>query len=216
MKILLFANGHIVMGSALEAALASGKDCRVICADGGALHARAHGLVPHTIIGDFDSLTPAELSEFRALGSRIMRFPAEKNETDLELALLHCRDIGADTVTILGALGGRLDQTMANILLLSLPELRPMPITIVDGEETIRVLQPGKHEIVGASGDTISLIALGGAVHGITTRQLKYPLRGESLLSGPARGLSNVMLAERASLDFGQGTLLLSHTRGRA
>ena len=216
MKILLFANGPISAGSAIEAALAAGKDHRVICADGGALHAVAHGLTPHAIIGDFDSLTPAQAEQFRALGSRIMRYPAEKNETDLELALLHCRDIGADAVTILGALGGRLDQTLANILLLTLPQLRSMAISIADGEQVIRVLQPGAHELIGESGDTISLIPLGGPVHGITTRLLEYPLRGESLLSGPARGLSNVMLAERATLSFTDGALLLSHTRGRA
>ena len=216
MKILLFANGSISQGSALNEALARVGDCRVICADGGALHAQAFGLTPHTIIGDFDSLTPAQVARFRAEGSGILRFPAEKDETDLELALLHCRDIGAKTVTILGALGGRLDQTIANLLLLSLPALKAMAITIVDGDETARVLAPGEHEILGSRGDTISLIPLAGSVLGISARGLKYPLRDETLHSGPARGLSNVMLAERCAIEFRQGTLLLTHTLGRA
>ena len=216
MKVLLFANGIINQGSMIQRLLDRADEHRIICADGGALHARALGLRPEAIIGDLDSLTPTQVAEFEAAGSAIRRFPAEKDESDLELALLHCRDIGATAVTILGGLGGRFDQTIANLFLITLPALRGMSIKLVDGEQEICVLQPGKHAIVGEIGDTISLIPLSDSADGITTQYLKYPLHDESLTKGPARGISNVMLGDRAEVVFKRGTLLLVHTIGRA
>ena len=216
MQVLLFANGVANHGSMVERALDRLRSARVICADGGALNARQFGLSPHTIIGDLDSLTEQQVAQFSAAGAEILRFPAEKNETDLELALIWCRENRATEIVIVGALGGRIDQTLANIYLLALPNLREISIEVVDGEQSLRLLRPGRHEIVGRAGDTISLIPQGDAVHGINTDSLQYPLRDESLFLGPARGISNVMTAERATIAFDSGLLLLIHNCGRA
>ena len=216
MQALLFANGELKRGAMLDRALNSLESPHVICADGGALHARALGLAPHTIIGDMDSLTAEELAQFKAAGAEIIRHRQEKDETDLELALRHCRRIGASSITILGALGGRIDQTLANALLLMLPALRDIRIQIVAGDQSVRLLRPGHHVISGARGDTVSLIPLGAAAEGITTSALQYPLADESLRLGPARGISNVMLNDTARVDFRAGLLLLVHTSGRA
>ena len=216
MQVLLFANGELKRGAMLDRALNSLESPHVICADGGALHARALGLKPHTIIGDLDSLTAAELAQFKAAGANVIAFPPEKNETDLELALRHCRRIGASSITILGALGGRFDQALANILLLTLPELSDMRIEIVAGDQSARLLRPGSHRLEGERGDTVSLIPLGAAAEGITTSALQYPLADESLRLGPARGISNVMLNDTARVDVRAGLLLLVHTSGRA
>ena len=215
-SILLFANGILTPGEAVDRVLHTQAAPTVVCADGGAIHARELGLTPHFIIGDFDSLAADDVAAFAAAGAMIMRYPAEKNETDLELALGHCREIGASDVTILGGLGGRVDQTLANILLLTLPDLRDMRIALVDGAQTMRLLTPGNHDIGGAAGDTVSLIPLQGAARGITTRGLKYRLSGESLPPGPARGISNVMLADKAEVTLEGGLLLVVHTIGRA
>ncbi len=216
MQVLLFANGELKRGAMLDRALNSLESPHVICADGGALHARALGLTPHTIIGDLDSLTAAELAQFKAAGAEIIQHRQEKDETDLELALRHCRRIGASSITILCALGGRFDQALANILLLTLPELRDMRIEIVAGDQSARLLRPGSHRLEGERGDTVSLIPLGAAAEGITTSALQYPLADESLRLGPARGISNVMLNDTARVDFRCGLLLLVHTSGRA
>ena len=214
--VLLFANGILTHGQAVDRALHAHDAPIIVCADGGAIHARELGLTPQFIIGDFDSLAADDVAAFESAGARIMRYPAEKNETDLELALEYCREIGASKVTILGGLGGRIDQTLANILLLTLPDLRDMRISMVDGAQTMRLLRPGRQEIKGAAGDTVSLIPLQGAATGITTRGLKYALSGESLPPGPARGISNVMLADKAEVTLEGGLLLLVHTIGRA
>lgn len=188
----------------------------ILAADGGALNALKLGLAPQTIIGDLDSLSAEQLEEFSAAGAEILRFPMEKDETDLELALRWCADKGASAIVVLGALGGRFDQTLANVHLLALPDLRDIQIELVDGEQNIRLLRPGTHNIEGRIGDTISLIPLGGKASGITSRGLKYPLRDESLEFGPARGISNVMRCDSAGLELRSGLLLVIHTRGRA
>ena len=200
----------------LRRALERAGSAHILCADGGALNALKYGMKPQTIIGDFDSLGAAQVEEHRAAGAEICRFPLEKDETDLELALRWAVDQGARAIVVLGALGGRFDQTLANVYLLALPGLRDIPIELVDGDEHIRLLRPGRHSIAGRSGDTISLLPMGGRADGISTDNLKYPLRDESLEFGPARGISNVMLSDSASLNLHSGMLLLIHTRGRA
>ncbi len=216
MRVLLFANGVLNHGTMVQRCLDQAAAARIICADGGALYARALGLTPHTIIGDLDSLTLQQVDGLAAAGADIRRHPAEKDETDLELALLHCAETGAESVTILGGLGGRFDQTLANILLLTHPVFRALDITLIDGEQSLRLLRPGAHKICGAVGDTISLIPLSSSAEIITTENLKYALDGDSLQLGPARGISNVMLAQQAAVSFSRGLLLLIHTIGRA
>ncbi len=70
--------------------------------------------------------------------------------------------------------------------------------------------------VSGQPGDTLSLLPVGGHVTGIVTDGLEYPLRGETLAFGPARGVSNVLLESTAQITFSQGVLLLIHTVGRA
>lgn len=215
-NVLLFANGELKRGVMLDRLLNSLESPRVICADGGALHARALGLSPHAIIGDFDSLRPDQIAEFAAAGAEIIQHPPEKDETDFELALHYCRRIGVAEIQVLGGLGGRFDQAIANVLLPAQPAFQELRVDFVDGDQLVRLLRPGAHQIAGQRGDTISLIPLSAAAEGISTRALKYPLQADSLHLGPARGISNVMLAENAEIDFRAGLLLLVHTCGRA
>ena len=216
MRILLFANGVATGGTMVRRALEGAGSAHILCADGGALNAQQFGLTPKTIIGDLDSLNAEQVEEFARAGVEILRFPVDKDETDLELALNWCVDKGASSIIIFGALGGRFDQTLANVYLLALQGLEGIQIELVDGEQNIQLLRPGTHKIEGSAGDTISLIPLGGLASGITTKDLKYPLREESLQFGPARGISNMMLCDSASLAFRSGLLLLVHTCGRA
>lgn len=216
MQVLLFANGVVRPGRMLRRRLAALNAPYVLCADGGALQARALGYTPRAVIGDLDSLPAEQLAELQAGGAEFLRHPPDKDESDLELALHHCLRIGASAVTIIGGLGGRLDQTVANIFLLYLPELSALPVEHVDGDQATRLLAPGRHPIAGQCGDTISLIPITADASGIDTSGLKYPLRGETLRMGPARGISNVMLADEARIEFQSGLLLLVHTIGRA
>ncbi len=216
MHILLFANGLAQQGTMVQRVLDELESPYIVCADGGALIAQDFGFTPQTIIGDLDSLTADQVTGFESQGADIQRYPPEKDETDLELALEWCIQQSAQSIYIIGALGGRFDQTLANIYLLSLPQLASIHVEVVDAEQSIRLLSSGTHQIEGQAGDTISLIPMGDTVQGITTTDLKYPLTDEALILGPARGVSNVMEHETAMIQIRKGLLLLVHTVGRA
>ena len=205
MRAIIIANGQI-HDSDLHRSLVAPTDL-VICADGGASNALALGLQPQVVIGDLDSLDGNLKARLEAEGCQILAHPARKDETDLELALRHAIDRGVDEVLILGALGRRIDQTLANVLLLTLPELCSIEVRILDGRQEILLIRD-EILIQGQVGDTISLLPLTEEVTGIYTEGLEYPLKNGTLHRGPARGVSNVLMAPQAQVRIGQGLLL--------
>lgn len=217
MRALIFANGDLNSGPMVEQALAeAGADSLVIAADGGARHVLALALPPKAVIGDMDSVTPEQLTRCEAAGATVLRYPPAKDETDLELALVYAAEQGATWMRVVGAMGGRLDQTLANVLLMTLPALKGVDVRLVAGRQSAVVLAAGRHDLSGVVGDTLSLIPLGGAARGVTTTGLEYPLRDETLSFGPARGISNVFAVETAQVRLDSGMLLAVHTLGRA
>ena len=208
MHVVIMANGTIEE-AATSRAIAELAD-RLICADGGTRHARAWGLKPQVVIGDMDSLDAGALTELSVAGARVIRHPAQKDETDLELALDLAAREGATQITILGALGGRLDQSIANILLLTWPRLRSIPVSIVEGRDRLLLAQE-RTTLRGKAGDQVSLLPLSAEVTGVTTDGLEYPLRGETLYMGQTRGVSNVLLRDEATITLKQGLLLVCH-----
>ncbi len=215
-RALVFANGELNPGPAVTQALSFAPQAMVVAADGGARLARACGVTPQLVVGDMDSLSAAELDNLRAAGSEIVRFPPAKDETDLELALIAAVERGATWLRVLGALGDRIDQTLANIELLALPALAGRDARLVSGSQTLWRIDPGDHALDGDPGDTISLIPLGGDAIGVRTTRLVYPLQDETLYVGPARGVSNVIAESGARVTLAAGTLIVVHTPGRA
>jgi thiamine pyrophosphokinase len=189
--------------------LVEGADLRV-AADGGARHFLQAGMLPHVAIGDFDSLPAPLLAELEARGVRIERYPIHKDETDLELALLYAVAQGAVQVVVLAALGGRPDQHLANLQLLTHPALEPIDVRMLhNGWEVFATRAVARLE--GAAGQTVSLLPMSERVEGIVTENLYYPLRDEPLSLGPARGVSNVMTAANATITIRSGVLLVMH-----
>lgn len=215
-RAVILVNGVLDQPARIARRLAGWSDALVVAADRGSHHAAALGLRLDAIVGDMDSIGETERAAFERAGVVFEIAPAEKDETDLELALLYALRRGARHMVCIGALGGRLDMTLANVFLLTLPALTGARVELWDGGQTAWLIRPPGDEISGQPGDTLSLIPLGGPACGITTHALKYPLRGETLAPGPARGVSNVLLAERARVDCTEGCLLAVHTPGRA
>ena len=182
----------------------------LLAADGGACHALALNLAPQVVIGDLDSLDAEQQTRLRAAGTHFIVHPAAKDETDLELALLYAVHQDADPIVVLAALGGRLDQALANILLLTLPALIGRDVRLVDGAQTAFVVR-NQATIRGKPGDTVSLIPLGGEVRGVTTRGLAYSLTEGTLPFGPALGVSNEMTTSQARIQVRDGLLLCVH-----
>jgi thiamine pyrophosphokinase len=223
MRVLIVAGGQPDPGSAPQGLASRGdRGSRpdwdlVIGADGGAAQALAWGLVPDIVVGDMDSLPATAKSILEAHGCRFLVHPRAKDETDLELALAHATGQGAQEIVILGAVGGRLDHTLANILLLAAPPWQRVSIRIVDGAQEAMVVRAGESlALRGEPGDMVSLLPLCGDVQGITTAGLAWPLRDDRLRLGYTRGISNEMTASGASVHVTEGLLLVVHGPAQA
>lgn len=215
-RALIFANGKQFHAEAVKPLIRS--DDYLIAADGGLYHLRALGLEPDLVTGDLDSLLPGDLALLRDRAAqgllRLEEHPPQKNETDLELAVLAALKSGCRQILIFAALGGRLDMTLANIFMLAMPELVERDIRLEDGFEEVLLIRPGVSCLIeGQAGDRVSLLPLTGPAHGVRTEGLYYPLNSETLMFERTRGISNEMIHTKARISLEEGQLVCIHTR---
>ena len=206
---ILFVNGEIGNFSPVQK-LMTENTC-AIAVDGGLRHLFALKITPDLLIGDLDSVSAEQVDLLTRQGVEILRFPVEKDETDLELALLETTRRGYREIYLAGALGGRIDQTLANLFLLLLPELVGSKVVVIGDDQELFMIRD-QAQISGQPGDIVSLIPLDGQVDGVTTRGLDYPLSKAKLYREHSRGISNVMNSTMASVKLSQGNLLCVHS----
>jgi len=205
MNALIFAGGNITDYDFIEKY--EGFYDIIICADSGALHALNAGLKPDYLIGDMDSISEDVMERVKKLNTEIICYPKEKDFTDTELALEYALKLGVKSAVILAGVGTRPDHSLANIFLLVRYLEKGIDLVIADRDFEIFVIR-GEKEINGEKGGILSLIPLKGDAEEIYTEGLYYPLRGESLLFGTSRGISNVFIKEKAKIKVGRGILL--------
>ena len=179
----------------------------LICADGGARHLRDAGIVPDLIVGDMDSLDPASEKYYRDLGCRIVRHPRQKDETDTELALREAFGMGATEVWIWGAMGNRLDHTLANICLLRQGSEQGVDVKLVDSWCEV-FLVSGRAVLEGMAGQTVSFFPFDGDATGVTLTGFEYPLTKATMTAAHPSGVSNRFTGERGTVDLDGGSLL--------
>lgn len=213
-RVVIIANGDLddlnFHRSLLQA------DDYIISVNGGTGHALSLGLKPALIVGDLDSISREQKAELSKLGSDLVKHPAEKEKSDLELALDRAIAIQPAEILIIGALGGRrTDHALINLLLLKLPLDSNIPASIVDENQEIYLVRD-RLAIKGTPGDYLSLFPLGDEAAGIFTENLKYPLKDETLHFASTRGLSNELTANTATVIVRSGLLLLIKTKREA
>ena len=179
----------------------------VVAADGGLDRAASLGLAVDVVVGDLDSVSPAELERAEANGVRVVRHPEAKDATDLELALDEAVALGAKRVLVVASAGGRLDHLLASLLLLGSGRYKALEVDAFVGEALVHVIR-GERTMHGRAGDLVTLLALGEPASGVTTEGLAYPLASESLDAGSTRGVSNVFVGEEVTVSVARGVLL--------
>lgn len=207
MKAVVVAHGDVAPSDREQIAGAQ----LVIAADGGALALERWGVLPHLVVGDFDSLGMERANALGRKGARVIAHPVAKNESDLELAVRCAIDEKADEIVLLGVFAGeRLDHALANALLLADPLYRDRDVHAVFGTTLVRAVHGGHERIIDAPvGSDVTLLPVAGEATGIRTSGLRYPLRGETLQFGRSRGLSNVVALRPASVSLEHGVLLV-------
>jgi thiamine pyrophosphokinase len=192
----------------------------IIAADGGCLALEAAGREPEVLIGDFDSTPAALLERYNDAGVKVLTYPAEKNETDLELALdyadnwLREKEAAAGEVLLLGAGGGRLDQLLSNVALMLGLAQRGRRVRMVNPGEECWVSGPGQETVYGAAGDTFSVLPLSEQAV-LSYEGMYYPLRRQILTNNRTRGVSNLLQKEKALVEVHEGWVMLVRQTAR-
>ena len=210
-RTVIIANGHLADPAEARRHIRPGD--QVICADGGTHHARVMGIRPDVVVGDLDSLDPDLCSDLQAAGVRFEVHPKRKDETDLELALHLAVAEGADEIEILAMLGGRVDQSIANLLLLARPEWASAWVRVAaeKGQTAWPVWGGQETTIEGVPGDLLSLVPLAPLVVGVTLEGVEWPLQGATLRFGSTLTISNRLTAPMARLRVKEGLVLVVH-----
>jgi thiamine pyrophosphokinase len=211
-RIIIFINGLLTEPEILLHRLRPTD--RIFCADGGARHAILLGLTPELIVGDLDSLPVEAVTQMEKIGVIIHRHPVDKDQNDLELALELAVAQKPSEILLVTALGGRLDQMLANIMLLTRPDYASVPIILVDGLQTAQLLHShASITINGQPGDTLSLIPLTGTVTNVTLKNVEWPLEKTTLSLGDTLTVSNRLITDQATVGIGEGLVLIVHIK---
>jgi thiamine pyrophosphokinase len=193
--------------TATELAVVDRSPDLVVAADSGVGHALDLGLVPDVVVGDFDSAEPEHVERAVAAGARVDRHPVDKDMTDLELALHTARQLGAASVTVLGAGGGRLDHLLANLLLVTHDEFASLAIDAIAGDAIVTVVR-GTRTLRGAPGGIVTLLPIGGPATGVSTSGLRWHLTDDELVPASTRGVSNEIVASPATVTVTAGVVI--------
>lgn len=182
----------------------AGKDWMVFCADGGYANAKAAGLEPDFLIGDWDS------GEKPALDVPCVTLPVEKDMTDLQAAMDEALSMGVTELLLCGCTGGRLDHTVSNLLLLEWLAERGGQGMVVDEDNEVRLLTPGVCRLEDRPHyHYLSLVPLDHKISGVTLKGTKYPLERAELSRGDTLSISNEPKNPVLEITIGSGRALL-------
>lgn len=210
MKILLVAGGDPNHWPAF-----STEFKKIIGIDRGNLFLLRQGIVPDLAIGDFDSLNEDEKKEVFDAVDEVLTSPAEKDDTDTQLALVKAFERFPDAeVTLIGATGGRLDHLLANLWLGVEPRFFPFlsQIKIADQGNVVSYLSPGKYQI--KKNDRMKYVAFCclTPVTKLSLKNLKYELAEVDFLQ-PTSLASNEFLEGKAEVSFSSGMIAVIQSR---
>jgi thiamine pyrophosphokinase len=186
-------------------------DDLLVGADAGALFMIRHGLTPYIAMGDFDSVTGAEAAEIEHSSDFFISCdPVMKDVTDTEMAFTWALEQKPSEIILFGALGTRLDHSLANIHLLRKGLDAGVPCMIIDAYNEISLADNRRPlELWRSRYSHVSLLPLTLDVTGITLLGFQYPLTHASLTIGQSLGISNVLVESKGSITLTEGLLLV-------
>lgn len=202
-RCVIFAAGPMEKLERIREMWQPRPDDFTIAADGGFRNAAILGVTPDLVMGDMDSLERAEIPA----GARL--YPVRKDDTDTMLAVKTGIAEGFREFLILGALGGRLDHTYANIQTLCYLLDQGCRGMLLDGTHLLTMVRNGTITL-DCPFQHLSVFSYSDHCTGVCETGVSYPLSDAELYSGFPLGVSNHQLSgERATISVGQGTLLL-------
>ena len=206
-RAVVFANGEY---DQVSASLASVTDEDfIVCVDGGVRHCLRTKLRPDLLLGDLDSLDEHSAAAIEQLGTEQIQYPAEKDASDLELALQALCERTVEQVVVLGVSGGRTDHQLFNWQLLA-SRAWPFQLRVIDSTIDAYLIHSSRpFDQPLAKGTTFSVIPLAGPATGVKVSGARYPLDDASLNPGNTIGLSNIVTDSRLQVSVEEGIVML-------
>lgn len=202
-KCIIIANGKSPKKQTINYFVKKGFST-IICADGGANTARQLGIIPHYIIGDFDSINTDTVRYFKSK-STFIQFKRQ-NDTDVEKCLKFAIKNKYAEVVLVGGTGDRLDHTICNlgIVLKFYNRIR----IYLSAENSYLVPTNKPISFKSVIGETISVYAFNDHTK-ITSYGLKYKLNSSTLPFGKRESTSNVSNSNEIKLDVKNGIIFI-------
>jgi thiamine pyrophosphokinase len=199
---LLVANAPLSWTPRLAALAAAAVP--LLAADGGADHLARLGLRPAAVIGDLDSISP----ETRAwLGEALLIERPDQDRTDLDKALEYAfDDLGVDRLTVLAAVGGRLDHDLGNLGLLARLAMGEKLIFEDAGHRILAVA--GEAELVAQPGETWSFWTYDPSVR-VTVDGVRWPIEEATIDAGGGPSISNEATADEVRVQASGGAVVV-------
>ena len=203
MRVLISGSGNIFNFRTKE------KYDLCIAADGGIHFLIENDIKPDVLIGDMDSIS-VELLENLPKGIEVIKYPAEKDFTDLELALKYAFEKKATEITLVGITGMRLDHVLNNLNMAYGYFKKGVHIKLIDKNNTLFFLKTGDYVLNMPSKYVyLSLIPWRNDVVVKKLEGVKYPLKDTMLFFGTGHGVSNECLGDRFEIEVGLGEVLI-------
>lgn len=205
MKIVLISGGEPPCKEILFEEI---EDCDyIVCADSGANYLFENKITPNYLIGDFDSINTNVLEYFKNKGSKLERFPSEKDWTDTEIAINLAIKLGATNIVMLGCTGTRIDHLFGNLGLLKRCYNLGVIATLKDNHNEITFIKSGA-KLNGKRGEIFSLQSLGDYIENLSIEGAKYPLFNHNLKTGDCLTISNEFLDGKVEIKFNGEVIL--------
>lgn len=179
-------------------------DDYIIAADGGFAYLKQHDIIPHLLVGDFDSLGAPPIEQ-----PHTIILPKEKDETDMAAAIREGWQHGLRTFHIFGGTGGRLDHTLANIQCLAALTQAGGRGYLWDRDTVITAIQNSSIFFTQSALGLVSIFCHSEQSTGVSLTGFKYPLTDATLTNSFALGISNELIALPSRIEVQQGTLVI-------
>lgn len=194
----------IIAGSPICADISLEKGDYIMACDGGYSHAKARGIVPNIVLGDFDSYVGTIEH-----GVQILKAPIEKDDTDTMLAVRHALSMGYTRFLLLGATKGRLDHQMANFAICAYIAKHGAECTMLDDESVVYALKDSILSLKRRENWSVSVLSHSDSSVGVTLTGLKYPLTNATVTNTFPIGVSNEFAADEATVQVKSGLLFV-------
>lgn len=206
LKALLILNGEKVNSTTILK-LKDESDF-ILSADGGTDYCVELGIIPDLVIGDLDSISPKTLDILKKKEVPINVFPIKKDKTDSQLSIEYLMDKGAEEITIIGAIGSRIDHTLANILLLKTIKDKGIKGKIVHNNNIIYIIDD---ELImdKKNGYFVSIIPIESKGVLVSLKGFEYNLSKVKIDFASTLGVSNFVIDEKGYIKVHEGECLV-------